>query len=240
MTVIFYNHDLQGPAHSLADQLYHCHLALITSAAILLSYCVHCFFKVLLTLTKPGEHKESPFLVFHVAHLGIDTKVRKYDLCATTYIRKVTLKCLEFKGERLHQSMVHWGFYQPLRMQASYIIIYPTLCPILFPSVFHSLFPSLFPTMIPSLYSVLFLSVFPSVFYSVSSSISLSVFYTFLYCFLTVFHFLSSVQFPTVDFTVVAQRLVVFPGAYCDVFLCLDMEQQLFVTCVETFQYDQS
>ncbi|XP_027143245.1 vacuolar protein sorting-associated protein 13C isoform X3 [Larimichthys crocea] len=52
--------------------------------------------EVLLTLKKPREQKESPFLVFHVAHLGIDTKVRKYDMCATTYINKITMKCLEF------------------------------------------------------------------------------------------------------------------------------------------------
>ncbi|XP_067454112.1 intermembrane lipid transfer protein VPS13C isoform X1 [Thunnus thynnus] len=53
--------------------------------------------EVLLTLKKPREQKESPFLVFHIAHLGIDTKVRKYDMCATTYINKITMKCLEFK-----------------------------------------------------------------------------------------------------------------------------------------------
>ncbi|XP_077376530.1 intermembrane lipid transfer protein VPS13C isoform X2 [Festucalex cinctus] len=40
---------------------------------------------------------ESPFLVFHLGHLGMDTKVRKYDTCATTYINKMTLTCLEFK-----------------------------------------------------------------------------------------------------------------------------------------------
>ncbi|XP_050931802.1 LOW QUALITY PROTEIN: intermembrane lipid transfer protein VPS13C [Lates calcarifer] len=53
--------------------------------------------EVLLTLKKPREQKESPFLVFHVAHLGIDTKVRKYDMCATMYIKKIAMKCLEFK-----------------------------------------------------------------------------------------------------------------------------------------------
>ncbi|XP_077419043.1 intermembrane lipid transfer protein VPS13C isoform X3 [Vanacampus margaritifer] len=40
---------------------------------------------------------ERPFLVFHLGHLGTDTKVRKYDTCATTYINKMTLTCLEFK-----------------------------------------------------------------------------------------------------------------------------------------------
>ncbi|XP_065808670.1 intermembrane lipid transfer protein VPS13C isoform X5 [Labrus bergylta] len=53
--------------------------------------------EVLLTLKKPKEQKESPFLVFHVAQLGIDTKVRKYDMCASTYIKKITLECHEFK-----------------------------------------------------------------------------------------------------------------------------------------------
>ncbi|XP_034535087.1 vacuolar protein sorting-associated protein 13C-like, partial [Notolabrus celidotus] len=53
--------------------------------------------EVLLTLKKPIQQKESPFLVFHVAQLGIDTKVRKYDMCASTYIKKITLRCQEFK-----------------------------------------------------------------------------------------------------------------------------------------------
>ncbi|XP_040904460.1 vacuolar protein sorting-associated protein 13C isoform X1 [Toxotes jaculatrix] len=53
--------------------------------------------EVLLTLKKPREQKESPFLVFQAAHLGIDTKVRKYDMCATLYINKISMKCLEFK-----------------------------------------------------------------------------------------------------------------------------------------------
>ncbi|KAM7424819.1 hypothetical protein PAMA_000939 [Pampus argenteus] len=56
--------------------------------------------EVLLMLKKPREQKESPFLVFHVGHLGINTKVRKYDMCATTYINKITMKCLEFKDSR--------------------------------------------------------------------------------------------------------------------------------------------
>ncbi|XP_069383471.1 intermembrane lipid transfer protein VPS13C isoform X4 [Paralichthys olivaceus] len=53
--------------------------------------------EVLLTLKKPRDKTETPFLVLHVAHLGIDTKVRKYDTCATTYIKEITMKCLEFK-----------------------------------------------------------------------------------------------------------------------------------------------
>ncbi|XP_049911811.1 intermembrane lipid transfer protein VPS13C-like, partial [Epinephelus moara] len=53
--------------------------------------------EVLLTLKKPREQVEEPFLVFHVAELGINTKVRKYDMCATTFINKITMRCLEFK-----------------------------------------------------------------------------------------------------------------------------------------------
>lgn len=57
------------------------------------------FFKVLLRLKKPRGEQESPFLVLHVAQLGIDTKVRKYDMCASTYIKQITMKCLEFTGQ---------------------------------------------------------------------------------------------------------------------------------------------
>lgn len=62
--------------------------------------------KVLLSLKKPKQKLDSevamerPFLVFHLGHLGMDTKVRKYDTCATMYISKMTLTCLEFKGNR--------------------------------------------------------------------------------------------------------------------------------------------
>ena len=57
--------------------------------------------QVLLTLKKPREKSEFPFLVFQVAHLGINTEVKKYDTIATTFIDKITMKCLEFKGHRL-------------------------------------------------------------------------------------------------------------------------------------------
>uniref|UniRef100_A0A8K9UWP5 Vacuolar protein sorting 13 homolog C n=1 Tax=Oncorhynchus mykiss TaxID=8022 RepID=A0A8K9UWP5_ONCMY len=43
-----------------------------------------------------SDQKESPFLVLHVAQLGIHTNVRKYDMVATTYIKKISMKCLEF------------------------------------------------------------------------------------------------------------------------------------------------
>ncbi|XP_072321339.1 intermembrane lipid transfer protein VPS13C isoform X2 [Eucyclogobius newberryi] len=53
--------------------------------------------EVKLTLKKPKVSVETPFLVLHAAQLGIDTKVRKYDTCATVYIREITMNCLEFK-----------------------------------------------------------------------------------------------------------------------------------------------
>uniref|UniRef100_A0A1A8GA63 Vacuolar protein sorting 13 homolog C n=1 Tax=Nothobranchius korthausae TaxID=1143690 RepID=A0A1A8GA63_9TELE len=53
--------------------------------------------EVLLSLKKSIEQKEAPFLVFQLDHLGINTEVRKYDMSATTYIRKVSMKSLEFK-----------------------------------------------------------------------------------------------------------------------------------------------
>ncbi|XP_035272648.1 vacuolar protein sorting-associated protein 13C isoform X5 [Anguilla anguilla] len=52
--------------------------------------------EVVLTLKKARDETESPFLVLHAAHLGIDTRVRQYDMCASTYIKKITMKCLEF------------------------------------------------------------------------------------------------------------------------------------------------
>uniref|UniRef100_A0A8C3A3N4 Vacuolar protein sorting 13 homolog C n=1 Tax=Cyclopterus lumpus TaxID=8103 RepID=A0A8C3A3N4_CYCLU len=65
--------------------------------------------EVLLTLKKPREQEESPFLVFHVAHLGINTKVRKYDTCATTFINKITMKCLDGEPLCLISSSVESG-----------------------------------------------------------------------------------------------------------------------------------
>ncbi|KAG9352350.1 hypothetical protein JZ751_020763 [Albula glossodonta] len=53
--------------------------------------------EVVLKLKKPQNKTEFPFLVLHIAHLGIDTRVRKFDMCASTYIKKITMKCLEFK-----------------------------------------------------------------------------------------------------------------------------------------------
>ncbi|GAA6110095.1 vacuolar protein sorting-associated protein 13C isoform X2 [Tachysurus ichikawai] len=49
--------------------------------------------EVLLTLNKPKNGVESPFLVLHAAELGIDTKVHKFDMLATTYIKTISVKC---------------------------------------------------------------------------------------------------------------------------------------------------
>ncbi|XP_052457976.1 intermembrane lipid transfer protein VPS13C isoform X3 [Carassius gibelio] len=60
--------------------------------------------EVMLKLKKSKNGKECPFLVLHVAQLGIDTKVRKYDMEATTYIKTISMKSLEFtdsNGEAL-------------------------------------------------------------------------------------------------------------------------------------------
>ncbi|KAI2662683.1 Vacuolar protein sorting-associated protein 13C [Labeo rohita] len=51
---------------------------------------------VMLKLKKSKNGKECPFLVLHAAQLGINTKVRKYDMEATTYIKTISMKCLEF------------------------------------------------------------------------------------------------------------------------------------------------
>ncbi|XP_027870643.1 vacuolar protein sorting-associated protein 13C isoform X9 [Xiphophorus couchianus] len=53
--------------------------------------------EVLLSLKKSPDQQEAPFLVFQLDQLGIHTKVRRFDLCATTYIRQVSMKSLEFK-----------------------------------------------------------------------------------------------------------------------------------------------
>ncbi|TRY56689.1 hypothetical protein DNTS_012966 [Danionella cerebrum] len=52
--------------------------------------------EVMLRLKKSTGGDESTFLVLHVAQLGIDTKVRNYDMEATTYIKSMSMKCLEF------------------------------------------------------------------------------------------------------------------------------------------------
>ncbi|XP_015199108.2 intermembrane lipid transfer protein VPS13C isoform X2 [Lepisosteus oculatus] len=61
--------------------------------------------EVLVKLKKRKNQKECPFLVLQVSQVGIETKIRNYDMCATTYLRKISMKCLEFtdsNGEPLH------------------------------------------------------------------------------------------------------------------------------------------
>uniref|UniRef100_A0A671VQL1 Vacuolar protein sorting 13 homolog C n=1 Tax=Sparus aurata TaxID=8175 RepID=A0A671VQL1_SPAAU len=100
MKILLENVGEGSKEHSMDISPQHSSFLLASQQVSYSSGSVHCFLcKVLLTLKKPREQKESPFLVFQVAQLGIDTKVRKYDMCATTYINKITMKCLEFKGQ---------------------------------------------------------------------------------------------------------------------------------------------
>uniref|UniRef100_A0A3B3DS88 Vacuolar protein sorting 13 homolog C n=1 Tax=Oryzias melastigma TaxID=30732 RepID=A0A3B3DS88_ORYME len=59
--------------------------------------------EVVLTLKRLKMQEDVPFLVFQLAQLGINTSVHKHDMCATAFIHKVSLKCLEFpsSGEPL-------------------------------------------------------------------------------------------------------------------------------------------
>lgn len=65
---------------------------------------------MLLSLKKRSDQREAPFLVFQLDQLGIHTKVRRFDLCATTYIRQVSMKSLEFKGQT---GTGPWGLLVP-------------------------------------------------------------------------------------------------------------------------------
>ncbi|XP_062927043.1 intermembrane lipid transfer protein VPS13C isoform X1 [Mobula hypostoma] len=52
--------------------------------------------EVKVELTKKINKRQNPFLVFHVAQLGTETKMRNYDLSATAYLKKIGLNCCEF------------------------------------------------------------------------------------------------------------------------------------------------
>ncbi|XP_066503943.1 intermembrane lipid transfer protein VPS13C isoform X2 [Hoplias malabaricus] len=52
--------------------------------------------EVMMTLKKPKNGIECPFLVLHAAQLGVQTEVHKFDMEATTYIKTISMKCLEF------------------------------------------------------------------------------------------------------------------------------------------------
>ncbi|XP_036442421.1 vacuolar protein sorting-associated protein 13C isoform X5 [Colossoma macropomum] len=61
--------------------------------SVLLSFEI---MEVMMTLKKPKDRNECPFLVLHAAQLGVHTKVHKCDMQATTYIKTISMKCLEF------------------------------------------------------------------------------------------------------------------------------------------------
>ncbi|GCC33396.1 hypothetical protein chiPu_0011865, partial [Chiloscyllium punctatum] len=52
--------------------------------------------EVVIELTKQVNKQKSSFLMFHVVQLGTETKVRKFDLSAIAYLRKIALNCCEF------------------------------------------------------------------------------------------------------------------------------------------------
>ncbi|XP_064421924.1 intermembrane lipid transfer protein VPS13C isoform X2 [Latimeria chalumnae] len=61
--------------------------------------------EVVVQLTKPVNAVESLFLVLNVVNLGTQTRVRNYDMNATAYLKKISMKCLEFtdpNGQPLH------------------------------------------------------------------------------------------------------------------------------------------
>uniref|UniRef100_A0A673Z750 Vacuolar protein sorting 13 homolog C n=1 Tax=Salmo trutta TaxID=8032 RepID=A0A673Z750_SALTR len=77
--------------------------------------------QVVLKLKKSrSDQKESPFLVLHVAQLGIHTNVRKYDMVATTYIKKISMKCLEFSG-RDYLTCLFWLVNQTLKSSCDFV-----------------------------------------------------------------------------------------------------------------------
>lgn len=54
---------------------------------------------MVLKLKKVQGQTELPFLVLYVDQFGTDARMRQYDMSAVTYIKKITLKCLEFSGK---------------------------------------------------------------------------------------------------------------------------------------------
>ncbi|XP_072517256.1 intermembrane lipid transfer protein VPS13C isoform X4 [Salminus brasiliensis] len=56
--------------------------------------------EVMMTLKKTEKGNECPFLVLHANQLGVHTKVHKYDMQVTTYIKTISMKCLEFPVEK--------------------------------------------------------------------------------------------------------------------------------------------
>jgi len=95
-------HGASGPRglEELLDRFVAFQLGGAVFTPLVVTFVTFVLLKVLLTLKKPKGQEEAPFLVFHAAHLGTNAKVRRYDTCATTFIKKISVRCLEFKGQR--------------------------------------------------------------------------------------------------------------------------------------------
>lgn len=65
--------------------------------------------QVTITLKKPVKGIESPFLDLNVSQLGINMTTRTYDLCATTYIQTISLRCLQFLGKCAARQFQHFA-----------------------------------------------------------------------------------------------------------------------------------
>ncbi|ELW71324.1 Vacuolar protein sorting-associated protein 13C [Tupaia chinensis] len=61
--------------------------------------------EVVVTLMKTAEKKGRPLHELNVLQLGMEAKVKTYDMTATAYLKKISMRCFDFpdsKGEPLH------------------------------------------------------------------------------------------------------------------------------------------
>nr|XP_004662570.2 vacuolar protein sorting-associated protein 13C isoform X1 [Jaculus jaculus] len=61
--------------------------------------------EVVLTLMKKAEKQGTPLHELSILHLGMETKVKTYDMTAKAYLKKISMRCFDFtdsKGEPLH------------------------------------------------------------------------------------------------------------------------------------------
>ncbi|XP_006899704.1 PREDICTED: vacuolar protein sorting-associated protein 13C isoform X1 [Elephantulus edwardii] len=61
--------------------------------------------EVMVTLMKEAEKKGKPLHELNVLQLGMEAKVKSYDMTAKAYLKKITMRCFDFtdsKGEPLH------------------------------------------------------------------------------------------------------------------------------------------
>ncbi|KAL8196982.1 UNVERIFIED_CONTAM: Vacuolar protein sorting-associated protein 13C, partial [Gekko kuhli] len=58
--------------------------------------------EVVVQLTKQVEKKSVPMHTLAVSQLGTEGRIRTHDMSATAYLKKITMKCLEFKDLLLH------------------------------------------------------------------------------------------------------------------------------------------